>query len=112
MVNKFGVHVGVGEVGAASVPAERKTAIASITGKIATVRVCMTFSISRPVYQTRLPRSSSRSLRGAHASRVLASASSRSRTFSQRRVNRLQLQELEASSRSKNRYDGRRCIKL
>ncbi|HWN65828.1 MAG TPA: hypothetical protein VNN24_09095 [Candidatus Binatus sp.] len=29
MVNKFGVHVGVGEVCAASVPAERKTAIAS-----------------------------------------------------------------------------------
>ena len=47
MVNKFGVHVGEGEVCAASVPAERKTAIASVTGKIATVRVCMKVFISR-----------------------------------------------------------------
>jgi len=43
MVNKFGVHVGVGEVCAASGPARRETAIASISGRIATVRVRMTF---------------------------------------------------------------------
>jgi len=47
MVNKFGVHVGVGEGCAARGPAERETAIASITGKIATVRVCMKVFISR-----------------------------------------------------------------
>ena len=59
---QIGLHVGVGC--AASVPAERKTAIASVTGKIATVRVCMTFSISRlTMYQTRLPRSRSRRVR-------------------------------------------------
>jgi argininosuccinate synthase len=86
MVNNCGVHVGVGEGCAASGPAETKSAIASVTVRIATVRVCMKPFISRPVYQTRLPRSSSRSRRVAYASRVLASASSRSRTFSQRRV--------------------------
>ena len=53
MVNNCGVHVGVGEVCAASGPAERKTAIASVTGRIATVRVRINFFISKPVYQTR-----------------------------------------------------------
>ena len=43
MVNKFGVHVGVGEVCAASGPAARKTAIASVTVRIATVRPCISF---------------------------------------------------------------------
>src|SRR6266481_2547081 len=53
MVNEFGVHVGVGEVCAASGPAHSETATASISGRIATVRVRITFSISKPVYQTR-----------------------------------------------------------
>src|SRR6266568_3175839 len=53
MINEFGVHVGVGEVCAASGPAQRKTAMAGISGRIATVRVRITFSISKPVYQTR-----------------------------------------------------------
>lgn len=55
MVNEFGVHVGegVGEVCAASGPAQRETATASITDRIETVRACMIFSISKPtVYQT------------------------------------------------------------
>jgi hypothetical protein len=54
MVNEFGVHVGegVGEVCAASGPAQRETATASVTHRIVTVRVCMTLSISRPVYHT------------------------------------------------------------
>src|SRR5437588_11667739 len=61
MVNKVGVHVDEGEVCAASVPAERKTAIASVTGKIATVRVCMKLSISRTTMSSRV-RDSSTSL--------------------------------------------------
>ena len=43
MVNEFGVHVGegVGEVCAASGPAQRETATASVTDRIVTVRVCI-----------------------------------------------------------------------
>lgn len=43
MVNKFGVHVGVGEVCAASGPAQRETAIAGVTDRIITVRVRIEF---------------------------------------------------------------------
>jgi hypothetical protein len=51
MVNKFGVHVGEGC--AASGPAQKKTAVASITDRIDTVRVRMKFSFSgATVYQT------------------------------------------------------------
>src|SRR2546423_13039009 len=49
MVKKFGLHAGVGEVCAASGPAERKTVIASVTVKIATVLVRMKSFILRPV---------------------------------------------------------------
>ena len=49
MVNKFGVHVGVGDVCAASVPAQREIATASITGRIARVRFWIKSSISRAV---------------------------------------------------------------
>ena len=48
MVNNCGVHVGVGEVCAASGPAQREITTASITGRIATVRVCIKSFISRP----------------------------------------------------------------
>src|SRR6266436_3506635 len=41
--------------------------MANITHRTALVRVCMKVFISRPVYQTRLPRPSSRSLCGAVA---------------------------------------------
>ena len=41
MVNKFGLHVGVGEVCATSGPTERKTAIASVRIRTAAVRVCI-----------------------------------------------------------------------
>ena len=47
-VNKFGSRVC-----AASGPAQRKTAMARVTDRIATVRVCIKFSVSRPTaYQT------------------------------------------------------------
>src|SRR5712691_2009991 len=95
MVNEFGVHVGVGEVCAASGPAHSETAMAGISGRIAMARVRITFSISKPVYQTRpslvkLPITPGSGRRGD-----LVSASSRSRTFSQRRVNGLLPQEPE-----------------
>ena len=47
MVNNCGVHVGVGEVCAASGPAHSETAMASISGRIAMVRVRIRFLISR-----------------------------------------------------------------
>ncbi|SRR6266540_2703649 len=53
MVNNCGVHVGVGEVCAASGSAHSETAMAGISGRIATVRACIKFFISKRVYQTR-----------------------------------------------------------
>src|SRR5207249_5945628 len=49
MVNKLGVHVGegVGEDCAASGPAQKKTAIASIRDSIGTVQVCIKPFVSR-----------------------------------------------------------------
>jgi hypothetical protein len=45
MINNCGVHVGVGEGCAASGPAQRETAIASVMDRIATIRVYIKVSI-------------------------------------------------------------------